>query len=145
LPDHVAPVRGDEDRLGQVLINLLHNAVKFSPDGGRIVVGVRDEEGEVRVWVRDPGIGVPNADLARIFERFYKVDRARVRGRGGTGLGLSIARHVVESHGGRIWADSEEGSGSTFTFSIPTAPVAGTTKNPDARPAVDAMSDAPVA
>jgi two-component system phosphate regulon sensor histidine kinase PhoR len=145
LPDHVAPVRGDEDRLGQVLINLLHNAVKFSPDGGRIVVGVRDEEGEVRVWVRDPGIGVPNADLARIFERFYKVDRARVRGRGGTGLGLSIARHVVESHGGRIWADSEEGSGSTFTFSIPTAPVARTTKNPAARPAVDAMSDAPVA
>ena len=145
LPDHVAPVRGDEDRLGQVLINLLHNAVKFSPDGGRIVVGVRDEEGEVRVWVRDPGIGVPNADLARIFERFYKVDRARVRGRGGTGLGLSIARHVVESHGGRIWADSEEGSGSTFTFSIPTAPLASTTKNPAARPAVDAMSDAPVA
>jgi two-component system phosphate regulon sensor histidine kinase PhoR len=145
LPDHVAPVRGDEDRLGQVLINLLHNAVKFSPEGGRIVVGVREEEGEVRVWVRDPGIGVPNADLARIFERFYKVDRARVRGRGGTGLGLSIARHVVESHGGRIWADSEEGSGSTFTFSIPTAPVAGTTKNPAARPAVDSMSDAPVA
>jgi two-component system phosphate regulon sensor histidine kinase PhoR len=145
LPDHVAPVRGDEDRLGQVLINLLHNAVKFSPEGGRIVVGVREEEGEVRVWVRDPGIGVPNADLARIFERFYKVDRARVRGRGGTGLGLSIARHVVESHGGRIWADSEEGSGSTFTFSIPTAPVARTTKNPAARPAVDAMSDAPVA
>jgi two-component system phosphate regulon sensor histidine kinase PhoR len=122
LPDHVSPVRGDDDRLGQVLVNLLHNAVKFSPGGGAIVVGVREDDCEVRVWVRDPGIGVPKADLARIFERFYKVDRARVRGRGGTGLGLSIARHVVESHGGRIWAESEEGSGSTFIFTIPVAP-----------------------
>lgn len=122
LPDRVSPVRGDEDRLGQVLVNLLHNAVKFSPDGGQILVGVREDEGNVRVWVRDPGIGVPPADLARIFERFYKVDRARVRGRGGTGLGLSIAKHVVESHGGRIWAESDEGSGSTFVFAIPLAP-----------------------
>jgi two-component system phosphate regulon sensor histidine kinase PhoR len=122
LPDRVPPVRGDEDRLGQVLINLLHNAVKFSPEGGEVVVGVREGEGEVLVWVRDPGIGVPATDRVRIFERFYKVDRARVRGRGGTGLGLSIARHVVESHGGRIWVESEEGEGSTFTFTIPLAP-----------------------
>jgi two-component system phosphate regulon sensor histidine kinase PhoR len=133
LPDRVSPVRGDEDRLGQVLVNLLHNAVKFSPDGGQIVVGVREDEGSVRVWVRDPGIGVPRADLARIFERFYKVDRARVRGRGGTGLGLSIARHVIDSHGGRIWAESEEGSGSTFLFTIPLAPPA-TGISPDSRP-----------
>jgi two-component system phosphate regulon sensor histidine kinase PhoR len=119
LPDHVTPVRGDEDRLGQVLINLLHNAVKFSPNGGEIVVGVREDDGEVVVWVRDPGMGVPRADMARIFERFYKVDRARVRGRGGTGLGLSIARHVVEMHGGRIWVESEEGEGSTFSFAVP--------------------------
>ena len=123
LPERVPPVRGDEDRLGQVLINLIHNAVKFSPNGGAICAGVREEEGEIRVWVSDPGIGVPAADLTRIFERFYKVDRARVRGRGGTGLGLSIARHVVESHGGRIWAESEEGEGSTFVFTIPLAPV----------------------
>jgi signal transduction histidine kinase len=88
-------------------------------------VGVREDPGEVRVWVRDPGIGVPYADLARIFERFYKVDRARVRGRGGTGLGLSICRHVVESHGGRIWAESEEGSGSTFILVLPQAGVGG--------------------
>lgn len=121
-PERVSPVRGDEDRLGQVLVNLLHNAVKFSPDGGRIVVGVSEQPGEIRVWVRDPGIGVPRGDLARIFERFYKVDRARVRGRGGTGLGLSIARHVVESHGGRIWVESDEGSGSTFIFTVPLAP-----------------------
>jgi two-component system phosphate regulon sensor histidine kinase PhoR len=139
LPERVRPVRGDEDRLGQVLINLVHNAVKFSPDGGEIVVGVREEEQEIRVWVRDPGIGVPAADLGRIFERFYKVDRARVRGRGGTGLGLSIARHVVESHGGRIWAESREGEGSTFAFTIPLAPVvaspaAGVAGTPEARP-----------
>jgi two-component system phosphate regulon sensor histidine kinase PhoR len=130
LPERVSPVRGDEDRLGQVLINLLHNAVKFSPDGGEVVVGVREDGDQIRVWVRDPGIGVPAADLARIFERFYKVDRARVRGRGGTGLGLSIARHVVESHGGRIWAESEEGEGSTFTFTIPLAPAGAAVGSP---------------
>ncbi len=124
LPRALPPVRGDEDRLGQVLINLLHNAVKFSPNGGEIVVGARTGEdgAEVEVWVRDPGIGVPEAERVRIFERFYKVDRARVRGRGGTGLGLSIARHVVESHGGRIWVESKEGQGSTFAFAIPIAP-----------------------
>ena len=138
LADRVSPVRGDEDRLGQVLVNLLHNAVKFSPNGGEIVVGVRQEQGQVRVWVRDPGIGVPRADLARIFERFYKVDRARVRGRGGTGLGLSIARHVVESHGGRIWAESDEGSGSTFIFTVPLAPAGGAaTQRPSAAGATD--------
>jgi two-component system, OmpR family, phosphate regulon sensor histidine kinase PhoR len=122
LPDAVSPVRGDEDRLGQVLVNLLHNAVKFSPNGGEIVVGVTEAADEITVWVRDPGIGVPRADLTRVFERFYKVDRARVRGRGGTGLGLSIARHVVDSHGGRIWVESEEGHGSRFAFTVPIAP-----------------------
>ncbi len=132
LPNHVAFVRGDEDRLGQVLVNLLHNAVKFSPNGGAIVVGVREDDGEVVVWVRDPGIGVPRADIARIFERFYKVDRARVRGRGGTGLGLSIARHVVEMHGGRIWVESEEGKGSTFSFAIPVVPPGAIPGSPSA-------------
>ncbi len=125
VPESVPPVRGDEDRMGQVVINLLHNAVKFSPSGGEITVGVRSDGGEVLVWVKDHGVGVPAADRGRIFERFYKVDRARVRGRGGTGLGLSIARHVVESHGGRIWVESEEGEGSTFTFAIPISPPAG--------------------
>jgi two-component system, OmpR family, phosphate regulon sensor histidine kinase PhoR len=126
VPNRVLRVRGDEDRLGQVLINLLHNAVKFSPNGGEIVVGVREGEGEVVIRVSDPGIGVPASDRARIFERFYKVDRARVRGRGGTGLGLSIARHVVESHGGRIWVESVEGEGSTFSFTVPLAPTPST-------------------
>jgi two-component system, OmpR family, phosphate regulon sensor histidine kinase PhoR len=132
LPDRVSPVRGDEDRLGQVLVNLLHNAVKFSPNGGAIVVGLREEDGHVRVWVKDPGVGVPKADLARIFERFYKVDRARVRGRGGTGLGLSIARHVIDAHGGRIWVESEEGAGSTFIFTVPLAPRSGTKRRIEA-------------
>jgi two-component system phosphate regulon sensor histidine kinase PhoR len=135
-PEHVSPVRGDEDRLGQVLVNLLHNAVKFSPNGGDIVAGVRETEDGITVWVRDPGMGVPRADLTRIFERFYKVDRARFRGRGGTGLGLSISRHVIDSHGGRIWADSEEGQGSTFSFTIPLAPN-GTVTGQDATAAAE--------
>jgi two-component system phosphate regulon sensor histidine kinase PhoR len=111
-------VRGDEARLGQVFVNLVHNAVKFSPDGGEVRIGVRQEGDEVVVSVRDHGIGIAKADRTRVFERFYKTDRARVRG-GGTGLGLSIARHVVRGHGGRIGVESEEGEGSTFTFTIP--------------------------
>ena len=95
-PEVVPPVRGAEDRLGQVLVNLLHNAVKFSPDGGEVVVRVAPTDEEVVVSVEDHGIGIPKADQARIFERFYKADKARRRG-GGTGLGLAIARHVVEA------------------------------------------------
>jgi two-component system phosphate regulon sensor histidine kinase PhoR len=115
------PVRGDEERLGQVMVNLLHNAVKFSPEGGDVLVRVRNGGTDVVTSVQDHGVGIPRAAQARIFERFYKVDRARVRG-GGTGLGLSIARHVVEGHNGRIWVDSEEGAGSTFSFALPVAP-----------------------
>ncbi len=116
------PVRGDGARLGQVLVNLLHNAVKFSPDGGAVRVTVRPTGGEVVVAVADHGVGIPRGAQARIFERFYKVDRARVRGEtGGTGLGLAIARHIVEQHGGRIWVESAEGVGSTFSFALPVA------------------------
>jgi len=86
------------------------------------VVGAEPRAEEVVVSVRDEGIGIPAAEIERIFERFYKVDRARVRGKGGTGLGLAIARHIVEGHGGRITAESEEGVGSTFSFTIPRAP-----------------------
>jgi two-component system phosphate regulon sensor histidine kinase PhoR len=117
-PTVVPPVRGAEDRLGQVLVNLLHNAVKFSPDGGEVVVRVEPRAEEVVVSVEDHGIGIPKADQARIFERFYKADKARRRG-GGTGLGLAIARHVVEAHGGRIRVESIEGRGSTFSFALP--------------------------
>jgi len=111
-------VTGDEARLGQVFVNLVHNAVKFSPDGGEVRVTVRPADGAAEVSVADQGIGIGRADRARVFERFYKADRARMRG-GGTGLGLAIARHVVEGHGGTIRLDSEEGRGSTFTFTIP--------------------------
>jgi two-component system phosphate regulon sensor histidine kinase PhoR len=116
----VPPVNGAEERLGQVIINLVHNAVKFSPDGGDVTVRVEAEGSSVVVAVEDRGIGIPRGSQDRVFERFYKVDRARVRG-GGTGLGLSIARHVIEAHGGRIWVVSEEGRGSTFSFALPIA------------------------
>ena len=122
IPAAVPPVRGEEERLGQVLVNLLHNAVKFSPNGGTVSVRVTVADAEIVTAVEDHGIGIPRASLPRIFERFYKVDRARVRSGGGTGLGLSIARHVVEQHGGRIWVESREGRGSTFSFAIPRAP-----------------------
>lgn len=129
----------DGDRIGQVLLNLLHNAVKFTPEGGTITVAaevltLRDDEQPSRpdrpphpagTWllirVSDTGIGIPNRDIQRIFERFYKVDRARTRHAGGTGLGLAIAKHLVEGHGGRIWASSQEGHGSTFWFTLPAA------------------------
>jgi two-component system phosphate regulon sensor histidine kinase PhoR len=123
IADPLPPVRGDAARLGQVVVNLVHNAVKFSPDGGDVTVSVRpDAEGEVVVSIADHGVGIPRAAQPRIFERFYKVDRARVRGEaGGTGLGLAIARHIVEQHGGRIWVESREGRGSTFSFAVPVA------------------------
>jgi two-component system phosphate regulon sensor histidine kinase PhoR len=117
-PDGLPRVRGDEARIGQVVVNLLHNAVKFGDGGGEVAVRVRRDGTDAVVSVEDHGMGIPRADQARIFERFYKVDRARVRG-GGTGLGLSIARNVIQQHGGRIWVESEEGVGSTFSFALP--------------------------
>jgi two-component system phosphate regulon sensor histidine kinase PhoR len=127
VPDDLPRIRGDEARLGQVFVNLVHNAVKFSRSGGEVVVAVRPAEGELVASVEDHGIGIPRAAQPRIFERFYKVDRARVRGGtpGGTGLGLAIARHVVEQHGGRIWLESTEGKGSTFSFALPFVPEDG--------------------
>lgn len=126
IDDPVPAVRGDGDRLGQVFINLLHNAVKFSPDGGDVTVTVRRDGDRVVASVADHGVGIPHAAQARVFERFYKVDRARVRGEaGGTGLGLAIARHIVEQHGGTIWVKSDEGVGSIFSFALPIAAPAG--------------------
>jgi two-component system phosphate regulon sensor histidine kinase PhoR len=117
VPDGLPLLRGDEARIGQVVVNLVHNALKFG-DTGDVTIRVREADREIITSVEDHGSGVPKADQARIFERFYKVDQARVRG-GGTGLGLSIARHVLEQHGGRIWVESEEGQGSTFSFALP--------------------------
>ena len=110
-------VSADEARIEQVLVNLIHNAIKFTPPGGRIAVSAKAEGDKFIVSVSDTGVGISTDDLPRVFERFYKADRARVGG--GTGLGLAIAKHVVEAHGGKIWVESVEGKGSTFSFTLP--------------------------
>jgi len=111
-------VPADKDRVRQVITNLVHNAIKFTPAGGRITITSRALEGSVVVHIADTGIGIPREDLPRVFERFYKGDKARAGE--GTGMGLAIAKHVVEAHGGTIWVRSEEGKGSTFAFSLPS-------------------------
>lgn len=118
-PADLPSALADLDRMEQVLANLLHNAIKFTPPGGDITLSAHRENDRVVFQVADTGVGIAPADLERIFERFYKADRARSGG--GTGLGLSIARHLVEAHGGRIWAESEPGKGSIFYFSLPIA------------------------
>jgi len=122
-PDDLPSVLADFTRLEQVLVNLLHNAIKFTQPGGEVWVeatlqkGDNGHSGQVVFSVKDTGVGISPNDLPRIFERFYKADRARSSG--GTGLGLAIARHTIETHQGKIWAESVEGKGSTFYFSIP--------------------------
>lgn len=110
----------DSQRLEQVLVNLIHNAVKFTRAGGEVVLSAESVDGSVRFGVCDTGIGIPADEVSRIFERFYRVDKSRAGS--GTGLGLSIAKHIVEAHKGKIWAESVEGRGSTFYFTIPNAP-----------------------
>jgi two-component system phosphate regulon sensor histidine kinase PhoR len=121
IPPDLPRVRGDDERLDQLLMNLLHNAIKFSPGGGTVTVAADEHPNSVVVSVADAGSGIPPADQPRVFERFYKVDRARQRGLGGTGLGLAIARHIAEAHGGTMWLESTEGTGSTFSFSLQIA------------------------
>lgn len=115
--DGLPNIMADRNRLEQVLVNLIHNAVKFNHPGGIVTLGVEPIPGGVRCAVRDTGSGIPAESLARIFERFYRVDSSRTGS--GTGLGLSISKHIVEAHGGRIWAESDEGRGSSFFFEIP--------------------------
>lgn len=145
------PALIDDVRIGQVLLNLLHNALKWTPEGGTISVraaptaesaaGSQRDGGdtEPREWLKlsvaDTGIGIPVDEQERVFERFYKVDRARTRDHSGTGLGLAIAKHLVERHGGRIWVESEEGHGSTFYLILPAA---GPEDAPE--PGADAMT-----
>jgi two-component system phosphate regulon sensor histidine kinase PhoR len=121
LPADLPQVMVDADRIRQVVINLVHNAIKFTPAGGFITVTARaGREGgreSVVVSVADTGMGIPAEDVARIFERFYKADRARSGG--GTGLGLAIAKHTIQAHNGRLWVESTEGKGSTFSFTLP--------------------------
>jgi len=119
LPEQLPSARGDSNTLQEVLQNLLDNALQYTPAGGKIEVSASSSNGHVVVTVADTGIGIPQAEQARIFERFYRVDAARSREAGGTGLGLSIARHIMEAHGGRLWVESAVGEGSRFHFSIP--------------------------
>ncbi len=119
IADAIAAIPGDPDRLAQVFINLVDNALKYTPRGGRVTVSATDEERTVRVSVADTGTGIPKADLPRIFERFYRVDKARSRSTGGTGLGLSIVKHIIDAHGGTIGVVSDTGKGATFTFTLP--------------------------
>jgi signal transduction histidine kinase len=119
LPQSVVRVSADREKIGIVVNNLLNNAIKYTPSGGRIQVTVRPQTGMVAISVTDTGIGIPEAELTRIFERFYQVESHLTRVQGGMGLGLSIARGMVELHGGHIWAESVEGRGSRFTFTLP--------------------------
>ncbi len=120
LPPDLPAVLADAERVQQVVTNIVHNAIKFTPPGGEITVWAERETDRVIIAVRDTGVGISADDLPRIFERFYKADRARSGG--GTGLGLAIAKHIVQAHGGRIWAESAEGQGSTFRFTLSMAP-----------------------
>jgi signal transduction histidine kinase len=112
-------VEADEQRLAQVLFNLMSNALRHTPAGGTITVSAEQREGQLVVGVRDTGTGIAPEDLPHVFERFYRADRSRARSTGGSGLGLTIARQIVEAHGGRIWAQSWLGAGSTFMFRLP--------------------------
>ncbi len=118
-PPNFPPIRGDAHRLREVLQNLLDNAVQYTPAGGHIRLTAVSRNGAAVITVADTGIGIPQADQEKIFERFYRVDAARSREAGGTGLGLAIAKHIVEAHGGRLWVESAVAQGSKFHFSIP--------------------------
>ncbi|SDP64576.1 two-component system, OmpR family, sensor histidine kinase SenX3 [Klenkia soli] len=137
-------VLGVEAQLATAVTNLLANAVTYSPDGTRIAVGTRARSGFAEIAVTDSGIGIPRADRARVFERFYRVDQSRASATGGTGLGLAIVKHVATNHGGSVTVWSEEGLGSTFTLRIPLAPApaeTGPTTDPAgiSRDRVDAL------
>ena len=118
-PPNFPLIRGDANRLREVLQNLLDNAVMYTPAGGHIRLNAVSRNGAAVLTVTDTGIGIPQADQEKIFERFYRVDAARSREAGGTGLGLAIAKHIVEAHGGRLWVESAVAQGSKFHFSIP--------------------------
>ena len=109
----------DTDKMTQVIDNILNNAIKYSPDGGKITVNMKTTDDQMILSISDQGLGIPKEDLPKIFDRFYRVDKARSRAQGGTGLGLAIAKEIVKQHNGFIWAKSEYGKGSTFTIVLP--------------------------
>ena len=121
LPALLPPVAGDPERTRQVLTNLVDNAIKYSPDGGRIELGIEVDGTHARFSVRDEGLGIPLGEQKRIFEKFYRLDPDHQRGIGGSGLGLYICRELVRSMDGRIWVDSDPGQGATFAFELPLA------------------------
>nr|MDT0663896.1 ATP-binding protein [Micromonospora sp. DSM 115978] len=116
-------VLGDGRQLTTAVANLLHNAINYSPKGTRVVLGVRRAADQIEISVADEGIGIPERDIERVFERFYRADPARSRDTGGTGLGLAIVKHIATNHGGAVTVWSSEGSGSTFTLRLPAVPV----------------------
>ncbi len=116
-------VEVDPDKFMQVIDNILNNAIKYSPDGGVITARLLETHNHVILSISDQGLGIPRKDLNKIFDRFYRVDKARSRKQGGTGLGLAISKEVVEALNGRIWVDSQEGRGSTFYISLPYDPL----------------------
>lgn len=117
-PNNLPRIHADEDLLGQVLINLLDNAIKYSPIDGKITIRCRRRDSRIIISFTDMGVGIPRESIPRVFERFYRVDKARCRDRGGTGLGLAIVKHIVEAHGGEVFVNSEVGHGSTFGASF---------------------------
>jgi two-component system phosphate regulon sensor histidine kinase PhoR len=121
MPPMLPDVRADQSALERVLINLIENAVKYSDEDSEVRLTARLQADSVCILVKDEGVGIPREDQERIFERFYRVDKARSRKAGGTGLGLSIVKHLVQAQGGDVWVDSEPGRGSTFFFTIPLA------------------------
>ena len=131
------PVRADASRIEQVFANLVDNAIKYGRPTGRVTVGGRKlDEGRLEIFVQDDGPGIPPEALDRVFERFYRVDKARSRDQGGTGLGLSIVKHIIQAHGGEVWAKSELGKGATFFFTLPAGqPAEFEFENASARPA----------
>ncbi len=122
IPPTIPPIYADSDRVGQVLVNLLGNALQATPGGGSVEVSVAPVGDQVQFSVRDSGIGIAPENLERIFQRFYRVDKSRARSSGGSGIGLTISRHLIEAHGGQLWAESDgPGTGSVFHFSLPAS------------------------
>ncbi|MBI3362476.1 MAG: ATP-binding protein, partial [Chloroflexi bacterium] len=119
VPAGLPPVNADPERIGQVLRNLLTNAVAHTPSGGRIIVSARTDGGSIEVRVKDTGEGIAQEHLPLLFERFYRADPSRARATGGSGLGLAIVKQLVEAHGGQVWAESAPGDGATFIFTLP--------------------------
>jgi len=119
LPKHAIFVEVDEDKMTQVLYNIISNALKYSPEGGQVTFSIKEKDDKMIVSVTDQGVGIPKENIGKIFDRFYRVDKARARKLGGTGLGLAISKEMVNAHGGAIWATSEEGKGTKISFSLP--------------------------